>query len=146
MSEVFLTLSTFCSQYGFTKVRRGPDSDMYAHPSFLRDQPKSLLQLRKITTSSRTRLVSDASNLTLTLSTTRAVSPSLYGSPPVSPTSERDIGSKFDAIPSPFSFKNYALAPRTVRKGDSHSSMGTCDRGKLDLLALAMEHEFSKCI
>mmetsp|Transcript_15118 Transcript_15118/g.17609 ORF Transcript_15118/g.17609 Transcript_15118/m.17609 type:complete len:296 (-) Transcript_15118:265-1152(-) len=33
--------------YGFSKVRRGPDSDMYAHPSFLKGRPDLLSQLKK---------------------------------------------------------------------------------------------------
>lgn len=33
--------------YGFSKVRRGPDTDMYAHPSFLRGQPDLLSELKK---------------------------------------------------------------------------------------------------
>lgn len=37
-------------RYGFSKVRRGPDIDMYAHPSFLRGKSENLVQLRKLTT------------------------------------------------------------------------------------------------
>ena len=37
-------------RYGFSKVRRGPDMDMYAHPSFMRGKPENLVQLRKLTT------------------------------------------------------------------------------------------------
>jgi len=33
--------------YGFSKIRRGPDTDQYAHPSFLRGYPELLGQLRK---------------------------------------------------------------------------------------------------
>merc|ERR1711862_1092534 len=33
--------------YGFFKVRRGPDTDMYAHPSFVRGCPETLSQLKK---------------------------------------------------------------------------------------------------
>jgi len=33
--------------YGFSKVRRGPDADMYAHPSFMRGRSDKLSQLRK---------------------------------------------------------------------------------------------------
>lgn len=33
--------------YGFSKVRRGPDADMYAHPSFLRGSPEILTDLKK---------------------------------------------------------------------------------------------------
>lgn len=39
-------------QYGFSKVRRGPETDMYAHPSFLRDQPERLSELRKLSSAS----------------------------------------------------------------------------------------------
>ena len=34
-------------QYGFAKVRRGPDTDMYAHPSFIRGHQEAVAQLRK---------------------------------------------------------------------------------------------------
>mmetsp|Transcript_6575 Transcript_6575/g.9582 ORF Transcript_6575/g.9582 Transcript_6575/m.9582 type:complete len:306 (+) Transcript_6575:73-990(+) len=37
--------------YGFSKVRRGPDTDMYAHPSFIRGIPEILSQLKKGNTS-----------------------------------------------------------------------------------------------
>ena len=37
-------------RYGFSKVRRGPDTDMYAHPSFLRGKSENLVHLRKLTT------------------------------------------------------------------------------------------------
>lgn len=33
--------------YGFSKIRRGPDTDMYAHPAFLRGKPELLSQLSK---------------------------------------------------------------------------------------------------
>jgi len=33
--------------YGFSKVRRGPDTDMYAHPSFARGRVDTLSDLRK---------------------------------------------------------------------------------------------------
>jgi hypothetical protein len=33
--------------YGFSKVRRGPDADMYAHPGFIRGCQDNLSQLRK---------------------------------------------------------------------------------------------------
>jgi hypothetical protein len=43
------------SQYGFSKVRRGPDTDMYAHPSFIRGKPELLYHLRKCPTTARGR-------------------------------------------------------------------------------------------
>lgn len=35
--------------YGFTKVRSGPDVDMYAHPSFIKFEPERLFKIRKVT-------------------------------------------------------------------------------------------------
>lgn len=34
-------------QYGFSKVRKGPDTDFYAHPSFLKGRPELLSLLKK---------------------------------------------------------------------------------------------------
>ena len=122
----------FCPyQYGFTKVRRGPETDMYAHSSFLRDQPKSLLNLRKLTPANRKRLHSDASHTTHTTAgstssgrTPRPVSPSSNSHQPDSP------------LPR-------VMVQPPVPKSLTLSLPGKCDRGKLDLLALAMEREFA---
>ena len=35
------------SQYGFNKIRKGPDVDMYSHPGFVRGNEDGLSQLRK---------------------------------------------------------------------------------------------------
>eukprot|EP00529_Nitzschia_sp_RCC80_P031082 CAMPEP_0113453288 /NCGR_PEP_ID=MMETSP0014_2-20120614/7281_1 /TAXON_ID=2857 /ORGANISM="Nitzschia sp." /LENGTH=358 /DNA_ID=CAMNT_0000344679 /DNA_START=58 /DNA_END=1134 /DNA_ORIENTATION=- /assembly_acc=CAM_ASM_000159 len=48
--------------YGFSKVRRGPDTDMYAHPSFIRGKPELLFNLRKCATATKNRTVAAASN------------------------------------------------------------------------------------
>jgi len=37
--------------YGFSKVRKGPDTNMYRHPAFLRGRPELLSQLKKSTQS-----------------------------------------------------------------------------------------------
>jgi len=78
--------------YGFSKVRRGPDTDMYAHPAFVRGQPESLSHLRKCnSTAARKRLAAagndnQALNKILipshsdVLSLSRTVSPSPRGS------------------------------------------------------------------
>merc|ERR1711862_642939 len=57
--------------YGFFKVRRGPDIDMYAHPSFIRGCPEALSHLRKnrCTTSRKTSEKLCSSNFTSTFST-----------------------------------------------------------------------------
>jgi hypothetical protein len=59
--------------------------DMYAHPSFLRGRPDALLQLCKITKSTRQRCVSDASSSSSSDAQPRSVSPS-----PPSPSSSRN--------------------------------------------------------
>lgn len=47
--------------YGFTKVRRGPDTDMYAHQSFIRGKPELLLNLRKCSSASRRKMSTSSS-------------------------------------------------------------------------------------
>ena len=127
------------SQYGFAKVRRGPETDMYAHPSFLRNEPEGLLNLRKVSTS--TRKASNApskttrtqsSRTTMTLSSVvqqapvRAISPSSTNSAAASPP--QNIPTVVPASP-----------PSTVAAPPSPK--GPDDRGRLDLLAFALEHE-----
>lgn len=73
-------------QYGFTKVRRGPDVDMYVHPFFRRNQPETLSLLRKCTSSSRRKRspslsISELSSTNSVGAHSRAVSPSPPGSP-----------------------------------------------------------------
>jgi len=49
--------------YGFCKIRRGPDADMYAHPNFIRGSPTNLSQLRKESSLNRKKsnLISNSS-------------------------------------------------------------------------------------
>jgi hypothetical protein len=71
-------------QYGFAKVRRGPDMDMYAHPTFFRDQPETLSLLRKCTAERKRSPSSSIFEFSSTKSVeahSRAVSPSPPGSP-----------------------------------------------------------------
>lgn len=42
-----------CLQYGFTKLRKGPEADMYAHPDFVRGKPENLYKLQKLNKSNR---------------------------------------------------------------------------------------------
>jgi len=53
--------------YGFFKVRRGPDTDMYAHPAFVRYRPDLLSQLRKYNPSAKKK---DAAGLSKQISHT----------------------------------------------------------------------------
>lgn len=53
--------------YGFAKVKRGVDMDMYAHGSFIRGRPDLLAQLKKCKSkSSELRNISSSRNTTLT--------------------------------------------------------------------------------
>mmetsp|Transcript_19334 Transcript_19334/g.44054 ORF Transcript_19334/g.44054 Transcript_19334/m.44054 type:complete len:239 (-) Transcript_19334:173-889(-) len=56
--------------YGFSKVRRGPDADMYAHPSFIRGSPSNLSELRKENTRGLKKLPQTQSSSKRTASTT----------------------------------------------------------------------------
>ena len=127
------------NQYGFAKVRRGPDTDMYAHPSFIRSRPEMLSQLRKSTTASRRRLSKSSSEDSDSSSSTE--SPTFR---PVSPSPSREPDSppyfqRVAAVPAPnhrfnqtwLTFNKQPLAPIQRREGT----------GRLDLLALAIERE-----
>eukprot|EP00543_Licmophora_paradoxa_P002212 CAMPEP_0202446352 /NCGR_PEP_ID=MMETSP1360-20130828/4864_1 /ASSEMBLY_ACC=CAM_ASM_000848 /TAXON_ID=515479 /ORGANISM="Licmophora paradoxa, Strain CCMP2313" /LENGTH=220 /DNA_ID=CAMNT_0049062799 /DNA_START=38 /DNA_END=700 /DNA_ORIENTATION=- len=41
--------------YGFSKVKRGPETDMYSHPSFVQGRPENLSQLRKVNSTASRR-------------------------------------------------------------------------------------------
>jgi hypothetical protein len=114
-------------QYGFAKVRRGVDGDAYAHPSFTRDHPENLLNLRKISTAvARRRMVSDVDTVTALM---RSVSPTEVISHAKIIYQECNVPVKHQISPKPSKVT-------TADPATSH------DRGKLDLLALALEHEF----
>lgn len=121
-------------QYGFAKIRRGPESDMYAHPSFVRDRPKSLLNLRKLTTAARKKLLSPGpSASSSTISAKRVVSP------PTSP-----LGSVQGTIPSMnILFSQLPNWPPQAPQAPLPEPVPARreDRGRLDLLALALEQE-----
>lgn len=103
---------------------------MYAHPSFLRHQPESLVQLRKVTTTERKRWETATilrPNMTRSVSPTSSSSSSTPMSPPMMPQ-----------------LRGHKLPETlTITISPSLPVNKTCDRGKLDLLALAMEKEFA---
>lgn len=112
---------------------------MYAHPSFVRDTPETLLHLRKITTGVRKRITEPET--TTARVNSRTVSPL---STPYH--SEAETASPVSKIPK-------IIVPKVAQWGNSHSIKYTsvvqtspvlapsvkADRGKLDLLALALE-------
>jgi hypothetical protein len=138
---------------------------MYAHPFFLRDNPKALLHLQKATSKNKRDFVSETPSI---LPPPRPVSPSL------SHTIE-DVPEKVDASSSQPKMKNVQVTRKiTIPKPTHHwprhlesmhhpapvsptrphrvvsshsdsdtSSTGSHDRGKLDLLAFALEQEIA---
>ena len=128
-------------QYGFTKIRRGPDVDMYAHPSFVRDTPETLLQLRKITNGARSKRPTQEVSMK-------------YSSRTVSPLSHHHL--EPHAPHSPVTNIPKIIVPKVGQWGSSTAYTSTvvsatspvlapakpmADRGKLDLLAMALEQQ-----
>jgi len=108
---------------------------MYAHPSFLRDNPVSLLDLRKISNTNRRRTVSKD----LSRQESRTVSPSpstsvgSHSSSPVSPH-------KAVCAPIP-QWAHLATMFAPICDAGQVRHVSAEDRGKLDLLTFALEHE-----
>lgn len=133
---------------------------MYAHPSFVRGQPETLSQLRKISSASRRQLAK------ATVQVHQATFPST-GVRSVSPSPTRDLGSKFFQpilqrppaqiapnvsypIPSRFLVQpcrnNEALKPTigikpTLLPSPTSPPDSPQGAGRLDLLTLALERE-----
>mmetsp|Transcript_83053 Transcript_83053/g.240329 ORF Transcript_83053/g.240329 Transcript_83053/m.240329 type:complete len:225 (-) Transcript_83053:111-785(-) len=133
--------------YGFTKVRKGPDTDMYAHPSFVRRQPELLSELRKSTSASRRRASRSLSEDGDSISSRSSGSPELKSMPASSPVY---AGSCFQPIAlktlspqcvshpwTPFQAHQLVLPmprkPQVLRPKE--------ETAKLDLLALVIERE-----
>lgn len=136
--------------YGFSKVRRGPETDMYAHPSFVRNQPETLSHLRKSTPASSRRRSrepsSDGSDFQVeSRQISRAVSPSpprfieiqqieiqqptlVHINTDIPKSSVWQHGPSFDSTEQ----KKILQTPSFGSKND---------RGRLDLLAYALEQE-----
>lgn len=123
------------TQYGFTKVRRGPDVDMYLHPFFRRDQPEMLSLLRKCTSASAQKRstslsISELSPTDSVGAHSRAVSPS----PPASPKRMEDI-----AIVNGTVDKSVLFDRPKVELPNSCLHLGSWEgAGRLDILTLAL--------
>jgi hypothetical protein len=106
---------------------------MYAHPSFVRDTPETLLHLRKITTTARKRPTAEVSVQNYN---SRTVSPlsAAHHHPAAEPTSPiSDVPKIIVPKVAQWSTTVYTSAPILPAT--------SADRGKLDLLAMAMEHQ-----
>jgi hypothetical protein len=142
LSHTFDALFSFIHQYGFTKVRRGPETDMYAHESFICDHPELLLDLRKTSAAPCQRLL-----------TKQIKHSNRPGSRAVSPSPSNSVNSQEAASPIP---KTTTLATAQQMPQWAHvhtvppavqveprlrARSGTAGWGKLDLLAFALAHE-----
>ena len=140
---------------------------MYAHPSFLRDNPKALLNLQKTTSKNKRDFVSETPSIipprpvspslshtiedTHDAKTTAARSPStMKSSTPVSrkitiPKQNHRWGSHIDVVqrPTPVSPTRPQRVVSTCSNDCDSNSTGSHDRGKLDLLAFALEQEIA---
>mmetsp|Transcript_34594 Transcript_34594/g.98425 ORF Transcript_34594/g.98425 Transcript_34594/m.98425 type:complete len:230 (-) Transcript_34594:125-814(-) len=138
--------------YGFTKVRRGPDTDMYAHPSFLRCQPDLLSELRKSTSASRRRVSRTPSEASDSSASSGSGSPSFRS---VSPTSPRYRATYFQPIAQKGSgaselvsspqcvtqtWVTFKAQPMMLPKAQVLQPRKEAT-GRLDLLALVIERE-----
>lgn len=144
--------------YGFTKVRRGPDTDMYAHQSFIRGKPELLLNLRKCSTASRRKMSassngsescdsSSSSSMrnreTIREKESPIISPRTIVDPflQTSNSSSKLMSYEQNTNQTWLTFHHQLLMPKSTclpkTSLDTRQSNGA---GRLDLLALAVEH------
>ena len=129
---------SFDPQYGFIKVRRGPETDMYAHPSFLRHDPEGLLNLRKVPTATRTVVVTNnKGSVVVHKEPARAISPSSATTYVEQPSLLPPIFIIGTTITTP---TLVPVSPPPPRQKAPESPKGP-DLGRLDLLAFALEQE-----
>jgi len=144
--------------YGFTKVRRGPDTDMYAHQSFIRGKPELLLNLRKCSATSR-RKIQAPSNCTGSCDSSSSssnrsreatcekesqiISPRTVVEPFLQTSNPSTKLTSYQQNTSPpwLAFNHQPLMPKlTYLPKTSLDIRQSNGAGRLDLLALAVEH------
>ena len=152
-STFSLTIFFLVMKYGFTKVRRGPDTDMYAHSSFVRSHPELLSELRKSSSASRrrtSRVSSEDSDSTSSGSRTsfvRSVSPSSSPNDCASyfqPIAKKKVSAPKRIVSPPQcvsqAWMTFKAQPMMLSKPQPIHPR-TEATGRLDLLALAIERE-----
>ena len=142
-------------QYGFTKVRRGPDTDMYAHQSFIRGKPELLLNLRKCSSASRRKMsassnASDSSDSSSSSGRTTAcekqpqiLSPRTIVDPYLQTSHVQTKLMSYEPSTNQtwLTFHQQPLMPKTTRLPKAPINIRQSNgAGRLDLLALAVEH------
>ena len=116
---------------------------MYAHPSFVRDTPETLLQLRKITNGSRKRPTEQV--ITTTKYSSRTVSPLSHQhvehtpNSPVITNLPKIIVPKVGQWGTSTAYTSATVSTTSPILGPSIKV--AADRGKLDLLAMALEQQ-----
>ena len=118
------------SQYGFSKVRRGPDTDMYAHPSFVRGKPELLTHLRKCTPARKKTARSRGDESDASSSSDSYDSP--QSAMPVTPHTITEPLDLTKPVATTWAKFQSPLLPKTTCQPQTI--------GRLDLLALAVEH------
>mmetsp|Transcript_17437 Transcript_17437/g.40117 ORF Transcript_17437/g.40117 Transcript_17437/m.40117 type:complete len:240 (-) Transcript_17437:1114-1833(-) len=143
--------------YGFSKVRRGPDTDMYAHQSFIRGKPELLQNLRKCSSASRRKMSTSSSSSdscdSSTGSATHSAMTCQKDSPIASPrtivdpyvqastSSSKLLSFDHNTNQTWVSFHHQHLMPKaTCVPKIPISYTQRSGAGRLDLLALAVEH------
>jgi len=144
--------------YGFTKVRRGPDTDMYAHQSFIRGKPELLLNLRKCSSASRRKMPASITGYEGCTSSSSSGTRTRErvcenGSQTISPRTIVDPFLQTSNAPSKLltyeentnqtwlNFHHQPLMPKsTYLPNTSLDIRQSNGAGRLDLLALAVEH------
>jgi hypothetical protein len=136
------TLFSFILQYGFTKVRRGPETDMYAHEAFICDHPELLLDLRKTSAAPCQRLPTKETKQS-NRPGSRAVSPSPSNSVDSLDTASTSLKTTtLGTIQQMPQFAHVHTVPSAVKvEPKLRARSGTAEWGKLDLLAFALAHE-----
>lgn len=142
--------SATVTQYGFSKLRRGPGTDMYGHPAFVRGQKERLSELRKLNGKPTVGAGRCETNPQLH-SKVHIVPPS---PPPQASSRTNDVVSPLDSnnyrinslptFTSSFNDSVRALPPMLPRDTTSKNfAPFPClsSRGRLDLLTLALERE-----
>lgn len=144
-SNLVFSLIFHHQQYGFTKVRRGPETDMYTHESFTRDHPELLLHLRKTTSACQQQRLAAPKNSKLSLLhlDSRAVSPSPSGSVASHETApDQKITTYTETLQSQqipqWAHVLHKVSPVEQENACVNYRPGHADWGKLDLLAFAL--------
>lgn len=129
-------------------MRRGPDTDMYAHASFVRGQPETLSLLRKCnSTAARKKLAVSSESAARFVAPPKIIIPahnatSFGFSRAVSPSPPR-VGERYivpmtsgETSPQGYTPTVWPqIAPHVPKQ---QTVLKSCDSGKLDLLAMAL--------